>query len=122
MKKFILKVSDITRYECGFHGIACTKEEADAIMGHHKTATCISASCSSIQKGDIIVFSTTNGFSDLRIPHPIDTCVFECSFVSFVPNSSPAMLMVCFHQKAGYAYPQGDVDGEYKEDTIIQEV
>ena len=101
----------------GFY--TCTLNEADAyaIMRGDKTATCIDAKCH-IQKGDWLVFKVYKIGSSMRVMHEIEDLVFEVTHVSELGGCTPAMNLACFVKKDGYTFHDGDVNSEYKEDTV----
>ena len=111
------RVCDLTRFECGFHSVSCTKEDGDAILRGHKTAAIFDGLCH-IQRGDLIVFCPKDGISILDSSHPICSKVYEASYVYAVPDSIKSQIMVCFHPKEGFTYHPGDVGGDFPEDTI----
>jgi len=104
----------------GFHSIRISEPNAYAVLRGDKTATSVDKNMH-IQKGDWIVFEThrepTLGIG--RCFNELDNLVFEVSHVSLLEACSPSITVVCFRKIPGYSFHAGDINSEFKEDTII---
>lgn len=102
----------------GFHKIAVSETDADAIFRFDKTAVGVDA-INHINKGDWIVFGVFRDSSlTKKTFNYVEHFVFEVSYVSDIAGCSPHMNIVCFAQKDKFFFHEGDVNGEYKEDTV----
>ena len=101
----------------GFYIFTLNEADAYAIMRGDKTATCVDARYH-IQKGDWFVCKVHEIDSCIRVMHEIEDFVFEVTHVSELGGCTPAMNLACFVKKDGYTFHKGDVNSEYKEDTV----
>lgn len=111
-------ITDLTRNHNGFHHIGTSESNADAILRKDKTDAIISAELN-IQKGDYIVFSI-----DHNPFHKISDKVYEVTFVSYVPKSSPAygcgQVALSIRLIPKLRYQKADCNSSYIEDCIIE--
>lgn len=117
VRKSAISVNDLTRSKCGFFVCDCSRADADAISRGEQTAIIVD-SFVHIQKDDLFVFAPNLGPTTPSSFHNLSKVVFTATFISAVPNSSPAQSMVCFRVKSGYTFHEGGVYGEYLDDTI----
>ena len=122
MKQEVIKVSDLMKTSKGFVRPQTNPLDTAAILRGDKTAFIIDGS-THINKGDFIVFEPVKGpLATKDIFSELNNYVFEATFVSPVPFSSPVQQLVCIRRLDEYTFQEGDFSSPIKYDSIIKDI
>lgn len=117
-KQKTIKVDDLLNTK-GFFRPMTSPLNTAAILRGEQTAITVEGNIH-VNKGDFIVFNPVKGNGwEADIGSFINQKVYEVTFVAPVQHTDPIRQMVCFRECKDFAFEEGDLGGEYQEDTLV---